>query len=81
MTQIILTTLDNPVYIEDFPHGKIDLQELKIWPDWTHPKFDTILTYKIGNDDYALKVNMNKKYTFEILKIWPGWTHVKLEWF
>ena len=67
MTQIILTTLDNPVYIEDFPHGKIDLQELKIWPDWTHPKFDTILTYKIGNDDYALKVNMNKKYTFDIL--------------
>ena len=66
MTQIILTNLD-PVHIEDFHNGKIELQELKIWPDWTHVKFYTILTYKIGNDDYALKVDMNKKYTFDIL--------------
>ena len=65
--QLIVTTLDNPVYIENFPHGKITLQELKIWPDWTHIKFNTILTYKIGNDAYALKVDMNKKYTFDIL--------------
>ena len=64
--QVILTKLD-PVYIENFPHGKIELQELKIWPDWTHAKFNSILTYKIGNDAYALKVNMNKKYTFDIL--------------
>ena len=67
MTQIILTTLDNPVYIEDFPHGKIDLQELKIWPGWSHVKFDTILTYRLGANNYALKVDMNKEYTFDIL--------------
>ena len=65
--QLILTKLNDPIYIEYFPNGKIDLQELKIWPDWTHVKFDTILTYKIGNDAYALKVDMNKKYTFDIL--------------
>ncbi len=64
--QLILTKL-NPIYIEDFPNGKIDLQELKIWPGWNYAKFDTILTYKIGNDNYALKVIMNKKYTFDIL--------------
>jgi len=64
--QVILTKLD-PIKIEDLPNGKIDLQELKIWPDWTHIKFDTILTYKIGNDAYALKVDINKKYTFDIL--------------
>ena len=66
MTQIILTNLD-PVHIEDFPNGEIDLQELKIWPGWSHPKFDTILTYRLGANNYALKVNMNKKYTFDIL--------------
>ena len=65
--QLILTKLDDPVYIENFLHGKIDLQELKIWPGWSHPKFNTILTYQIGDDDYALKVTMNKKYTFDIL--------------
>ena len=65
--QVILTNLDDPVHIEDFPNGKIELQELKIWPGWTHPKFDTILTYKKGADNYALKVEMNKKYTFDIL--------------
>jgi len=67
MSQVILTKLDDPVYIENFPHGKIKLQELKIWPGWTHIKFHTILTYRIGIDDYALKVKMNKKYTFDIL--------------
>ena len=67
MPQVILTNLDDPVHIEDFPNGKIKLQELKIWPGWTHVKFKTILTYQLGDDDYALKVNMNKKYTFEIL--------------
>ena len=65
--QVILTNLDDPVHIEDFPNGKIELQELKIWPGWTHPKFDTILTYKKGADNFALKVEMNKKYTFDIL--------------
>ena len=64
--QVILTNLD-PVHIEDFHNGKIELQELKIWPGWTHPKFKTILTYRLAADDYALKVKMNKKYTFDIL--------------
>ena len=64
--QLILTNLD-PVHIESFPNGKIDLQELKVWPGWSHVKFKTILTYKIGDNEYALKVNMNKKYTFDIL--------------
>ena len=65
--QVILTKLDDPVHIEDCPSAKIELQELKIWPGWSHPKFKTILTYRLAADDYALKVAMNKKYTFDIL--------------
>ena len=63
--QVILTKLD--VHIEDLPNGEIELQELKVWPDWTHPRFKTILTYQLGADDYALKVTMGKKYTFDVL--------------
>ena len=63
--QVILTKLE--VRIEDLPNGEIKLQELKVWPDWTHPKFKTILTYQLGADDYALKVTMGKKYTFDVL--------------
>ena len=64
--QVILTKLD-PINIEDFPNGKIELQELKLWPGWTHPKFKTILTYQIGSDNYALQVIMGKNYTFDVL--------------
>ena len=62
--QVILTKLD-PIKIENLPNGEIDLQELKLWPGWTHPKFKTILTYQIASDNYALKVTMNKNYTFD----------------
>ena len=64
--QVILTKLD-PINIEDFPNGEIELQELKLWPGWTHPKFKTILTYQIGSDNYALQVVMSKNYTFYVL--------------
>lgn len=64
--QVILTKLD-PINIEDLPNGEIELQELKLWPGWTHPKFTTILTYQIASDTYALQVIMNKNYTFDVL--------------
>ena len=65
--QVILTKLDDSVHIEDLPNGEIELQELKLWPGWTHPRFKTILTYQIGADNFALKVVMNKFYTFDVL--------------
>ena len=64
--QVILTKLDS-IHIEDLPNGEIELQELKLWPGWTHPKFKTILTYQKGGKDYALKIVMGKFYTFEVL--------------
>ena len=64
--QVILTKLDS-IHIEDLPNGEIELQELKLWPGWTHPKFKTILTYQKGGEDYALKIVMGKVYTFEVL--------------
>ena len=64
--QVILTKLDS-IHIEDIPNGESELQELKLWPGWTHPKFETILTYQMGADNFALKVIMNRFYAFDAL--------------
>ena len=66
---MIITDITKPINITDIPDGTITLHELKIWPGWTFPKFDTIFSYSIGDDDYDVKVEKGKLYTFHDLQM------------
>ena len=63
--QVILTNLKPIKY--NILDGTITIQELKIWPNWTHPKFKIILIYKFADKKHTLDLVLGKLYTFDKL--------------
>ena len=49
--------------------GRINVEELTIWPRWSHPKFRTIFSYIRGNEKTVVPVVMGKIYTFRDLQL------------
>lgn len=66
---LILTTLDKPVRCEDVPDGEIVLQELRVWPGWSHPSFKTLFSYERDGAKHVVPVVMGKNYTFRDIQL------------
>ena len=65
----ILNSIAEPFLNGNLDTGRINVEELTIWPRWSHPKFRTIFSYIRGNEKTVVPVVMGKIYTFRDLQL------------